>query len=171
MDWNYRRWAKKLNFPLEKKRSMDLRNFPIEKVRLQPVFIYVPCVVVTYIGFGWALQKRANLAVPLILEFILAYFQVCTSNTLSSLLVDLFPEKASMVTAANNLVRCCFSAVGTAIISYMLNGLGWGWCYTLLGLLFLLALSLLSIEYNRGMRWRENRRQREEKKEQKQEGS
>src|SRR5258707_152028 len=104
MDWNYRRWAKKLNLPLEKKRSTDLRNFPIEKVRLQPVFLFAPLVAATYIPFGWVLQKRANLAVPLILEFICAYCQVSCSNALSSLLIDLYPEKPSTVTAASNLV-------------------------------------------------------------------
>jgi hypothetical protein len=164
MDWNYRRWAKKLNFPLEKKRRADLRNFPIEKVRLQPVLIFTPIVAATYIPFGWVLQKRVNLAVPLILEFIMAYCQVSTSNSLSSLLVDLFPEKPSTVTAASSLVRCWVAGAGTAVIAYMLNGMGWGWCYTFLGLVFILSTSLLWAEYKWGMGWREERRQREERK-------
>jgi MFS family permease len=164
MDWNYRRWAKKLNFPLEKKRTSDLRNFPIEQVRLQPVFLFVPLVAAAYMPFGWALQKRANLAVPLVLEFIIAYCQVSCSNALSSLLVDMFPEKPSTVTAASNLVRCWVAAAGTAVIAYMLDAMGWGWCYTFLGLVYLLATSLLLIEYKRGMGWREERRLKEEAK-------
>jgi predicted MFS family arabinose efflux permease len=164
MDWNYRRWAKKLNRPLDKKRSTDLRDFPIEKVRLQPVFIFAPLVAATYIPFGWVVQKRVNIAVPLILEFILAYCQVSCSNNLSSLLVDLFPEKPSTVTAASNLVRCSVAGAGTAIIAYMLKGMGWGWCTTFMGMIFLLATSLLWLEYTWGMGWREERIQREEKK-------
>lgn len=164
MDWNYRRWAKKLGFPLDKKRSTDLRKFPIEKVRLQPVFVFVPVVVATYIPFGWAMQKRAHLAVPLILEFVLAYAQVSVSNGLSSLLVDLFPTKASTVTAASGLVRCWLAAAGTAVIAYMLDGMGWGWCYTSLGLVLLLAMPLLWIEYRWGMGWREERIKRAEEK-------
>ncbi|KAK9351041.1 putative MFS transporter [Lipomyces doorenjongii] len=164
MDWNYRRWAKKLNLPLEKKRSTNLRDFPIEKVRLQPVFIFAPLVAATYIPFGWVLQKRVNLAVPLILEFIMAYCQVSCSNSLSSLLVDLFPEKPSTVTAASSLVRCWVAGAGTAVIAYMLDGMGWGWCYTFLGIIFVLATSLLWVEYKWGMNWREERQQREERK-------
>ena len=164
MDWNYRRWAKKLNLPLEKKRSTDLRDFPIETVRLQPVLIFAPLVAATYIPFGWVLQKRVNLAVPLILEFIMAYCQVSCSNSLSSLLVDLFPEKPSTVMAASSLVRCWVAGAGTAVIAYMLDGMGWGWCYTFLGLVFVLATSLLWVEYKWGMGWREERRQREERK-------
>ena len=164
MDWNYHRWAKKLNLPLEKKRSTDLRNFPIEKVRLQPVFVFAPLLAATYIPFGWVLQKRVNLAVPLILEFIMAYCQVSCSNSLSSLLVDLFPEKPSTVMAASSLVRCWVAGVGTAVIAYMLDGMGWGWCYTFLGIIFALATPLLWLEYKWGMSWREERRQKEERK-------
>ena len=45
-------------------------TFPIEKARLQilPCFmlVYTGCVV----GYGWALQSRVTIAVPLILQFI-----------------------------------------------------------------------------------------------------
>lgn len=164
MDWNYRRWAKRLNFPVDRKRSPDLRNFPIEKVRLQPVLVFALLVAVVYIPFGWALQQRVHLAVPLVLEFLMAYCQVSCSNSLTLLRVDLFPDKASTASAASNLVRCWLAGVGTAIIAYMLQGLGWGWCYTLLGIIWLLATSLLWVEYRWGMNWREERRLRDEKK-------
>jgi hypothetical protein len=45
-------------------------SFPIEKARLQIlpwiVFVYTTCVI----GYGWALQSRVTIAVPLILQFI-----------------------------------------------------------------------------------------------------
>jgi hypothetical protein len=41
--------------------------------------------------------------------------------------------------------------------------MGWGWCYTFLGLIFVLATSLLWVEYKWGMGWREERRQRKER--------
>ena len=92
----------------------------------------------------------------------MAYCQVSCSNSLSSLLVDLFLEKPSTVTATSNLVRCWVAGAGTAFFAYMLDGMGWGWCYTFLGLVYVLATSLLLIEYKWGMGWREERRQREE---------
>jgi predicted MFS family arabinose efflux permease len=164
MDWNYRRWAKKLNLPLEKKRSMDLRNFPIEKARLETLFFLVPIGVATYIPFGWVLQKRVHLAVPLVLEFVTGFCMVAMSNTLSSLLVDLFPENPATASAASNSVRCWSAGAMTAAISYMLSGMGWGWCFTFLGLLLLIGLPLVWIEMTWGMGWREERRVREEQK-------
>lgn len=163
MDWNYRRLTRKHNLPVEKKRAADLRNFPIEKARLQPVFIMAPLVSVTCISFGWAMQRRANLAVPLILEFIMGYVQVSASNNLSSLLVDLFPDRPSTATAASNLMRCWIGGGMTAAISPMLSGMGWGWCFTFLGLLYIPGMALLWLEYKRGMRWRAERREREQK--------
>ena len=45
-------------------------TFPIEKARLQ----VVPCITLVYatcvVGYGWALQSRVTIAVPLILQFI-----------------------------------------------------------------------------------------------------
>jgi MFS family permease len=166
MDYNYQRWAKKLNIPLDRKRRTDLRNFPIEKVRLQPVFLLVPIGAAAYIPIGWVLQHRVNLAVPLILEFISGFCFVASSNTLSSLLVDLFPENPAAATAACNLVRCWLGGAASAAISPMLHGMGWGWCFTFLGLLFLFGLALLWCEMRWGMDWREERRLRIEKRKQ-----
>ncbi|KAF2665981.1 MFS general substrate transporter [Microthyrium microscopicum] len=164
MDFNYRRWAKKLNMPLEKKRQTDLRDFPIEKVRLQPVFIFVPIAVATYLPIGWVLQERVNLAVPLILNFIGGFCVVACSNTLQSLLVDLFPDTPAIVMATSNLLRCWTAGAGAAAISPMLNAMGWGWCFFFWGLVILFALSFLWFEYMWGMRWREQRRLRMAKK-------
>ena len=45
-------------------------TFPIEKARLQ----VLPCITLVYsacvVGYGWALQSRVTIAVPLILQFI-----------------------------------------------------------------------------------------------------
>jgi MFS family permease len=164
MDWNYRRWAKKLNFTLEKKRTTDLRNFPIEKARIQPLLILLPIGVAVYVPMGWVMQQRAHLAVPLVLEFIGGFCMMAMNNTLSSLLVDLFPDNSATAAAASNLVRCWFSGAMSAAISYMLSGMGWGWCFTFLGLLMLLGLPLLIVEMAWGMSWREERRVREDRR-------
>ena len=49
-------------------------SFPIEKARLQilplVVFVYTACVI----GYGWALQPRVRIVVPLLLQFISKFF-------------------------------------------------------------------------------------------------
>lgn len=84
--------------------------------------------------------------------------------------MDLFPDRASTAAAACNLVRCWLGAVGAAAIYYLLKGIGWGWCFVLLGVVMAAALGLLWVEYLYGMKWREERvvkteRRNEKKKE------
>jgi len=95
-------------------------SFPIEKARLQVLpyimFIYTACVI----GYGWSLQSRVTIAIPLILQFISKLFPCTTRrnliwnltmlcvvgltivtimNAIQTLLVDLFPDQGSSVTA------------------------------------------------------------------------
>ena len=56
-------------------------SFPIEKARLQilpwVVFVYTTCVI----GYGWALQSRVTIVVPLILQFISkSFFPACATG-------------------------------------------------------------------------------------------
>jgi multidrug resistance protein len=157
MDYNYRRWAQKLGITVDRKKKVDLRYFPIEKARLEPLFFMIPISAFCLIGLGWALQAKCNLAVPLVILFISAYFFVSTSNSLSSLLIDLFPEKPAAASAANNLIRCTTAGGMTAAVNPMLHAMGWGWCFTFLGTVVLLGLVLLWCEFNWGMGWREKR--------------
>jgi len=49
-------------------------SFPIEKARLHilpwVVFVYTACVI----GYGWALESKVTISVPLILQFISRFF-------------------------------------------------------------------------------------------------
>ena len=59
-------------------------SFPIEKARLQilpwVVFVYTACVI----GYGWALQSRTTITVPLILQFISKFFFPALHHTILS---------------------------------------------------------------------------------------
>ena len=93
-------------------------TFPIERARLQ----VLPCITLVYaacvVGYGWALQSRVTIAVPLILQFISGSISrsllhgmrltaslvvglavVVILNTTQTLLVDLVPDQGSSITA------------------------------------------------------------------------
>ena len=59
-------------------------SFPIEKARLQilpwVLFVYTTCVI----SYGWALQSKVNIGVPLILQFISKFFTHTGSHDLAS---------------------------------------------------------------------------------------
>ncbi|KAK4864849.1 hypothetical protein LT330_001472 [Penicillium expansum] len=157
IDYNYKRTAQKLGFPVDRRKGDDLRNFPIEHARLQTVFPAMAIGVAAFIPYGWVLQQRVHLAVPLILQFIIGFCFVASLNCLNTLLIDLFPDKPATAASACNFVRCCLGAVGAAVISQMLNGMGWGWCFFFLGLVMAVGMGLLWVENVYGMGWREKR--------------
>ncbi|KAJ5169428.1 uncharacterized protein N7500_002211 [Penicillium coprophilum] len=157
IDYNYERTAQNLGFPVDRKKGDDLRSFPIERARLQTVFPVMAIGVAAFIPYGWILQQRVHLAAPLVLQFIIGFCFVASLNCLNTLLVDLFPDKPATAASACNLVRCCIGAVGAAVISQMLGGMGWGWCFVFLGLVMAVGMGLLWVENACGMGWREKR--------------
>lgn len=82
---------------------------------------------------------------------------------LNTLLVDLYPESPATVTASLNVCRCSMSAAGTAIIQFMIDAMGLGWSFTLLGLVLLALSPLLWVVIKSGPKWREQRYVRQDK--------
>jgi MFS family permease len=172
MDWNYRRVAKDCGFKIDRKRGDTLTGaFPLEKARFQ---IAAPMLVVgdaAVLAYGWVMQAESNLAVPLILQFIMG---VCLNGgfqAMSVVLVDMYPQQPSTATAANNLCRCLMGAAGTAIIIQMIDAMGRGWCFTFVAAVVALFSPILWILVRWGPKWRDERRARDalqmEKEEQK----
>ncbi|PFH58393.1 hypothetical protein XA68_13734 [Ophiocordyceps unilateralis] len=137
IDWNYRRVAHLSGLPLRRSKSKDVIAFPIETARIQLVYPALLVGAAALIGWGWALQAETNVAVPLVLLFVIGMLVPTSFSVLNTLIVDLNPDATATAAAANNLVRCSFGAVATAVIEYMLDAVGRGWCFTLLALLMI----------------------------------
>lgn len=164
LDYNYRRIAKRLNFPLVKNRHTDLRNFPIEKARLQIAFPLLAIGSISILAFGWFLNYGIHLAAPTTILFLMGMSLTGAFNTVSTLLVDLYPMQAAKATAANNLVRCLLGAGATALIDPMISAMGRGWCFTFIALVMLGTTPLLLVVIRMGPKWREERRVKHEAK-------
>lgn len=73
VDWNYRRHAHKNGITVVKGVRQDLRDFPIERARMEvatPLSILCSIFVV---GYGWALDQKVSLAGPIILIFLVSW--------------------------------------------------------------------------------------------------
>ena len=163
LDWNYRRIAKLVGIKVDKKRGEDLRNFPIEKARLQVAFPLLYAGNIIIIIYGWLLAVETHVAGPLTLLFFVGFFLNGAFNAMSTMLIDLYPTKPATATAANNLIRCWMGAGGTAVIIPIINGLGRGWAFTLIGLLLFASSFMPWLLLKWGPKWREERRLREER--------
>ncbi|KAI1360859.1 chloramphenicol resistance protein [Xylaria arbuscula] len=159
-DWNFRRIAKKMGIALDRKRGVDMANFPVEKARIQLILPLLLIGAGACIGYGWALERQTSVAVPLVLSFFIGMCVTWPFQIMNLLIVDLYPTAPATATAANNLVRCLLGAASTASIEYIITGIGRGWAFTILAFLFLIQTPSLFIIQKHGPRWRRERIQR-----------
>lgn len=165
LDRNYKRVARQIGFTIDRKRGDDLRNFPIERARIELIWPMLSVGLAAILCYGWVLEKEAHLAAPLVLTFLVGFCVNGSFNILSTLLVDLYPKSPATATAANNLVRCFIGAGGTGIINIMIKGMGRGWCFTFISLVCVVTMPMLMVEIKWGPTWREERRVRIEREE------
>ncbi|KAM3082748.1 hypothetical protein ACMFMF_002401 [Clarireedia jacksonii] len=163
LDRNYKKVANEIGFTIDRKRGDSLRNFPIERARLEIIWPLLTGGLACYLCYGWVLEKNANLAAPLVLQFLIGVCINGAFNILSTLVVDLYPQSPSTATAANNLARCFLGAGGTGIISIMVKHMGRGWCFTFIALVCIATSPMLWIELKYGPKWREERMVRMDK--------
>lgn len=162
IDSRFRKHAKRLGIDMDRKRQMDLINFPVERVRIEVAIPFLMLGVSCGIGFGWMVQYGVNLAGPLIFLFVIGFSVSGSVNTFSVLLVDIFPGRAGAASAANNLCRCWLGAGATSGVLPMINKIGVGWTTTFFGLLPVIASPILWYVMANGPKWRQAKREKQE---------
>lgn len=163
IDSRYKKYAKQLNMPLVFNRQVDLSDFPIERARIEVALPTLCFGAACMIGFGWMLQYKINLAGPLILIFCMGFSISAAMNTISVLLVDVFPGKPGAATAALNITRCWLGAGATSGVVPMINKIGMGWTSTFFGLLVVIFSPVLWYVMINGPKWRKARKVRNER--------
>nr|QTE75986.1 ZopL6 [Diffractella curvata]BBU42020.1 putative transporter [Diffractella curvata] len=164
VDWNYRRHAKRLGLSVNRNKSQDMADFPLERARLElsiPIFILLSVLVIVY---GWIMTQHVNISGPIIILFILGYAMIAVYQILSVLLVDIHPGQAATASAANNLIRCELGAAFAAFIAPMIDGIGTGWSYTILALAVMATVPGLLVTMRCGILWRKQKAARETEK-------
>lgn len=166
---NFRRHAAKLGIPVESSRQMDLANFPIERARFEvgiPLLWLSICVMLVW---GWVMQERVSVAAPIVLLFLMGVGMIGFVNTVNTLLIDIYPHKAGAAVAANNLTRCLIGAAASAAIQPMIDSVGSGWAFFILGALYVVFFPSMLVVMKKGPQWRAEVKAREEKKKEKHE--
>jgi predicted MFS family arabinose efflux permease len=142
-----------------KERSGD--KFTIEHARLRIMPFYLGLFIVCVIGWGWTIQMKAHIAVPLILGVMLGWTSIGILNTTMTLNIDILQSRSSGATACTNLVRCSLAAILVSVIDRMTNAWGDGWTYTFWGGICCLLLPLMLLEIKMGPVWRRKREAKE----------
>ncbi|KAJ6441629.1 beta-ketoacyl synthase [Purpureocillium lavendulum] len=163
LNWNYARVAKSIGVSADRKRGEDLRNFPIEKARLDLMWPWTILAIITIAVWGWVVDSGVSLAAPLVILFLAGMGLAGPISILTTLLVDLYPMNPGRVSSSFNLTRATLSAVGTAVVQYIIDSWGYGFTYLFMALVVAAASPSIIIVRKWGPAWREERYQRFER--------
>jgi hypothetical protein len=75
--------------------------------------------------------------------------------------VDINHRSPSAAGASTALVRCGLAAIAVAFLEDMIQAIGIGWTFTFVGGLCFAVLGLFGVEYCKGMEWRREALNRE----------
>lgn len=166
---NFRRHAARLGIHVESSRQMDLSNFPIERARFE-VGIPLLCLgIAVFLVWGWVLQEDVSVAAPIVLLFVFGVGMIGFVNSVNTLLIDIYPHKAGSAVAANNLTRCLIGAGFSAAIQPMIDAVGAGWAFFILGAISIALLPVLLLVVRKGPQWRAEVAAKEKAKKEKKE--
>ncbi|KAL8946758.1 MAG: hypothetical protein Q9222_006886, partial [Ikaeria aurantiellina] len=84
IDHNYRRTAKTHNITISLRTSDSLQNFPIEITRIQVIWPPLYIGLLSILAYGWAIDREAHLAIPLVLFFIMGVCLTSAFNIMST---------------------------------------------------------------------------------------
>jgi len=154
LDLNYHRHASVNDIEVSESRQPP-NSFPFETARLEVALPGLYLMVGVLAGYGWILQDTNSVPAILSCLFLLGFFGTASFNGLSILLVDLTPSHPGAASAANNFLRCILGAGGSAMIVPLIERIGVGWAYTLVGGVLTLASPLVWVVKIFGPQWRD----------------
>ncbi|CAG8906304.1 unnamed protein product [Penicillium egyptiacum] len=150
MDSIMQREAKKANRYDEKGR-LELR--PEDRMRENAwlgAFLY-PAALIWY---GWTADKGVFWLVPMIANFFFGMGSMLIFSMVTTMLTEFMPKKSSEGVALNNFMRNIFSCVGSVVTAPIINGIGNGWLFTILGLVSFASSSVIFLMRVNGPKWR-----------------
>lgn len=111
-------------------------------VSVLPSFLCVASSLV----FAWTLQLHGPVALVVIASCVIAFGAMNWLTISSTIVVDANPTEASGSCACVNLTRCWCAALFVGVLTKM-EGMGMGWCYTLMAILCGVSSSCVAYLY------------------------
>ncbi|KAK0668211.1 major facilitator superfamily domain-containing protein [Cercophora samala] len=145
--------------PLETKQLSEL---PLSRARLRSSWYFVVLFVLAVAGYGFSLStpllaSTPGMALPLVLQFVIAFSATAIFTQNSALMVDLYPGASASATAVNNLVRCSLGAVGVAGVQFIIDRIGVKVTFLIFAVAIIALTPLMWLQWKYGETWRAQR--------------
>lgn len=162
LDRNYRAVAARAGLAVDCERGDDVAVFPIEEARSRGSVRVLGVGMGVVVGYGWLVERGTHPAGLLVWQAVVGCKCTVLHQVYSALVVDVFPERTGTAAAANNVVRCVAAAAAVAALEPLVGRLGYGWVFTLLGVVDGVGGVVAVLVLRRwGRGWREKRGRRE----------
>ncbi|KAK4148987.1 putative major facilitator superfamily transporter [Chaetomidium leptoderma] len=144
-------------------------DFPIEYARLRHLPWIAGLFAASTAAYGFSLadttitSKPGWIAVPLVLQFLIAAASNAVFALNQTLVSDLCPGKGASSTAINNLVRCGLGAVGVAFVETMVADVGPAPAFLGLALVTVAVSPSAVVNWYWGPEWRAARMEKKAK--------
>ncbi|KAE8348982.1 major facilitator superfamily domain-containing protein [Aspergillus coremiiformis] len=108
------------------------------------------------IWYGWTADRGVFWLVPMIANFFFGIGSMLIFSMATTMLTEFMPKKSSSGVALNNFMRNIFSCVGSLVTAPIIDAIGNGWLFTILGVVAFLSSSVLFAMKILGPRWRKS---------------
>ncbi|KAL5361382.1 major facilitator superfamily domain-containing protein [Aspergillus floccosus] len=108
------------------------------------------------IWYGWTADKGVYWLAPMVANVFFGVGSMLIFSMVTTMLTEFMPKKSSSGVALNNFMRNIFSCVGSFVTAPIIDAIGNGWLFTILGLAAFASSSVLMIMKVFGPRWRKS---------------
>ena len=105
--------------------------------------------------YGWTADRGVFWLVPLIANFFFGVGCMLIFGMATTMLTEFMPKKASVGVALNNFIRNIFSCVGTVVAEPLIEAIGNGWLFTIVGVIGAASSVVVWAMRHYASRWRE----------------
>ncbi|KAF1836461.1 MFS general substrate transporter, partial [Decorospora gaudefroyi] len=109
------------NLPTDKVAGDDLDSFPVEKARLQVIWMPMFVTAGSIITYGWVLHYRKPIAISLSLQFVAGFCMQLDFSVYNTLLVDKNSKEPVVAQASSNIVRCSLAALAVSFVQRIID--------------------------------------------------
>ncbi|KAI9670495.1 MAG: hypothetical protein M1817_004362 [Caeruleum heppii] len=110
--------------------------------------------------YGWTADKGVYWLAPMIANFFFGIGTMLIFAMATTMLTEFMPKKSSAGVAVNNFVRNIFAAVGGVVTAPLLDRIGNGWLFTMLGVIAFLSSGVVWAMRRFGPGWRKEMEER-----------
>ena len=136
------------------KKTQKSRESHIPEKRFSQLSIGLVISMAGIIGYGWLIEKNVHVSGVFVFSFLSGFGMTWVFVISTTYLTETVQEQPATSVAIGNLMRNLAAAISAAIIERIISSIGYGWCFTGLGLLHLVGIMLVFVLTKFGPRWR-----------------